>query len=146
MLLLAKAALGLCGTMALAAGYTFHEGVIRVDVDENFAGGNHIHFWAPATAVSVGLHLVPRHKLRDVAQHAEPFLPVLHQLSKELPHYPDTVFVEVNDGSSSHVQVRTVHGKLCIEDKEKGQFVHVVVPIAILRDVADSLEEIRPGV
>ena len=145
MLLLAKAAVGLCGTMILATAYTFREGVIRVDVDENYSGGSHVHFWVPATAVSAGMHLVPHHKLREVVQRASEFLPVLHQLSKELPHYPNAVFVDVHD-DTDHVRVMTVNGKLCIEATEKDQLVHVVVPVATLRDVADTLEEMEPGV
>jgi hypothetical protein len=34
MMLLAKAALGMGSALVLAGAYTFHEGVIRVDVDE----------------------------------------------------------------------------------------------------------------
>ena len=51
MLFLAKAALGLGGTIVLAGAYTFHEGVIRVDVDESREGGSHVHMWVPAAAV-----------------------------------------------------------------------------------------------
>ena len=53
MLLLAKAALGLGATVLFAAAYVFHEGVIRVDVDENRVDGNHVHVWVPATVVPV---------------------------------------------------------------------------------------------
>ncbi len=38
MILLAKAALGIGGTLFLAGAYTFREGVIRVEVDEYCAG------------------------------------------------------------------------------------------------------------
>lgn len=145
MLILAKAALGICGALALAGAYTLHEGVIRVDVDENYAGGNHIHLWVPATVVPAAMHVVPRHKLQEATHQAEPFLPILHQLSKELPHYPNTVFVDVQD-ATEHVRVMTVNGKLCVDATEKDQRVHVVVPLATLRDVADNLEEIRPGI
>ena len=43
MMLLAKAALGLGGTIVLAGAYTFHKGVIRVDVDEFRTGSSHVH-------------------------------------------------------------------------------------------------------
>lgn len=145
MLILAKAALGLCGTMALATVYTFQEGVVRVDVDENFSGGSHVHFWLPAKAVSAGMHLMPQRNLREAAHQARPFLPVLRQLSKELPKYPNTVFVDVTD-NHEHVRIMTVDGKLCIDATEKDKIVHVTVPVAVMRDVADNLEEITPGV
>ena len=56
MMLLAKAALGVGATLALATAYTFREGVIRVDVDEYRAGGSHVHFWVPAAAVPMAMH------------------------------------------------------------------------------------------
>jgi hypothetical protein len=40
MMLLAKAALGIGGTLAAAGAYTFHQGVLRIDVDEYRAGGS----------------------------------------------------------------------------------------------------------
>jgi len=70
--------------MAVAGAYTFHEGLIRVDVDENRAGGSHVHFWVPATTVSAGLRLAPRHCLEDAAAKARPFLPMLREIAKEL--------------------------------------------------------------
>lgn len=39
MLVLAKVALGLGATLAMTTAYVFHEGVIRVDVDEHRPGG-----------------------------------------------------------------------------------------------------------
>jgi len=51
MVLLAKAALGLGGTLVLAGAYTMREGLIRIDVDEFRSGGSHVHLWVPAAAV-----------------------------------------------------------------------------------------------
>ena len=48
-MLLAKLALGFCGTIFVAGAYTFHEGVMRVDADN--PGGPHIHVWVPAAIV-----------------------------------------------------------------------------------------------
>ena len=50
MLLLAKLALGMTGTIVLAGVYTFHDGVMRVDVDDR-GQGHHVHVWAPAAVV-----------------------------------------------------------------------------------------------
>ena len=145
MLLIAKAALGFCGVLAMATAYTFHEGVIRIDVDENVSGGSHVHFWLPATVVSTGLHLAPRHNLRQASVQVRPYLPLMRQLSKELPKYPNVVFVDVT-GETEHVRVATEHGKLCIDATEPDKVVHVTIPLQTIRDVADNLEAASPGV
>jgi hypothetical protein len=145
MIFLAKAALGLGATMAVAGAYVFHEGVIRVDFDENRAGGSHVHFWVPATAVSASLRLVPRHCLEETATKARPFLPLLREISKELEKYPNGEFVEAQD-LSGRVRVAMVNGKLEIDAVGDDQIVHVRVPAETIRNVADRLEDAAPGI
>jgi hypothetical protein len=146
MLILAKAVLGLGATMAMAGMYVFHEGVIRVDVDEQRAGGSHVHFWVPATVVCVGMHFVPEHELNRTTEEARPFLPVLREVVKELEKYPNVELVDVTD-ALDHVRVAMVDGKLRIDAVSgDGDVVHVSVPARVLRDVADELEEKAPGV
>ena len=146
MLILAKAALGLGATMAMAGVYVFHEGVIRVDVDERRAGGSHVHFWVPATVVSVGMHLAPKDQLNHVTEKARPLLPVLREVSKELEKYPNVEFVDVTD-ARDHVRVAMVDGKLQSDAVSgDGDVVHLSVPARVLCDVADELEEKAPGV
>lgn len=146
MLILAKVALGLGATVAMAGVYAFHEGVIRVDVDERRAGGSHVHFWVPATVVSVGMHLAPKEQLNHVTEEARPFLPVLREVAKELEKYPNVELVDVTD-ARDHVRVAMVDGKLQIDAVSgDGDVVHVSVPARVLRDVADELEEKTPGV
>ena len=145
MIFLAKAALGLGATMAVAGAYVLQEGLIRVDVDQNRADGLHVHFWLPATAVSAGLRLAPRHYLEDAATKVRPFLPALREISKELEKYPNAEFVEVRD-SSDHVRVVMRNGKLEIDAVGDGQMVHVRVPAESIRDVADRLEDAAPGI
>ena len=145
MMLLAKAALGMGGALVLAGAYTFHEGVIRVDVDEYCAGGSHIHMWVPAAIVPMTLHLVPKHHLRDAAEQAREFLPLTHALIKELKRFPDADFVEVKD-DDQHVQIRTHQGKLHIDVVEPGQNVHVLVPLSTLDDLSSELESSASGV
>ena len=130
--------------MAVAGVYVFHEGVIRVDVDENQAGGSHVHFWVPATAVSAGLSLAPRRCLEDVATKARPFLPLLREIAKELEKYPNAEFVQAQ-GSSDRVRVAMVGGKLVVDAVGDDQLVHVRVPAETIRDVADRLEDVTPG-
>ena len=146
MLILAKAALGLGAMMAMAGVYVFHEGVIRVDVDEQREGGSHVHFWVPATVVSVGMHLAPTDQLNHVTAEARPFLPVLREVSKELEKYPNVELVDVTD-ARDHVRVAMVDGKLKIDAvSTDGDVVHLSIPASVLRDVADELEAKAPGV
>lgn len=145
MIFLAKAALGLGATMALAGAYVFHEGVIKVDVDQNRADGSHVHFWVPATAASAGLRFVPQERLEKAATQARPFLPLLREISKELERYRKAEFVEVTD-SSSHVRVSMVNGRLQIDVVDDHQVVHVRVPAATIRDLADRLEDAAPAI
>jgi hypothetical protein len=143
MLVIAKTALGLGAALALATAYTLREGVIRVDVDENRAGGSHVHFWVPATTVSAGLYLAPQHHIQRVAELARPFLPLLREISKELPKYPNAVFVDVSC-DSNHLRVAMADGKLQVDAKESDQIVHLNIPPETLRDVADRLEDAAP--
>ena len=145
MLILAKAALGVGVTLALAGVYVFHEGVIRVDVDEHRSGGSHVHFWAPATTVSTGLRLVPRYHLQHAAAQVRPYLPLLRELSKELQKYPNAEFVDVRD-SEDHVRITMREGKLSIDVDTDSENIHVTVPGETLADVADRLEDAAPGV
>jgi len=146
MLLLGKVALGLGATVAVAGAYVFHEGVIRVDVDEHRDGGSHVHFWVPATVVSTGMHFVPKETMQQAAEQARPYLPVLREVSKELEKYPDAELVEVSD-PQQHLRISTAGGKLRIDAvSEDGDVVHVSVPARVLRDVADELEDHAPGV
>ncbi len=143
-MLLAKAALGIGGALALTGAYVFHEGVIRVDVDEHRAGGSHIHMWAPAAMVPMALHFVPRHHLQDAAAKAQEFLPLTHELIQELQRFPNADFVEVKDGEQ-HVQICTHSGKLQIDVEDPDENVHLLVPLSTLDDVTEQLEENAPG-
>ena len=145
MLFLAKAALGLGATAALAGVYVFHEGVIRVDVDENCANGSHVHVWVPATAVPIGLRVVPFHNLQKAAAQARPFLPALREMAKELNKYPNAELVDVRE-TDQHVRVSVHDGKVYVDAVTDTENVHVSVPVQTLEDVADRLEDAAPGV
>jgi len=144
MMLLAKAALGFGGTLVLAGAYTFHEGVIRVDVDEYRSGGSHVHLWVPAAAVPMAMHFVPGQHMRHASEQAREALPVLHAIVKELKKYPDADFVEVVD-HDQHVRIRTHEGKLQIDVDAPDEKVHVLCPLSTIEDVTSQLEEHAPG-
>lgn len=145
MLFLAKAALCAGATLALTTAYVFHEGVIRVDVDENRSGGSHIHFWVPATTVSAGLRLTPRHYLQQAAAESRPYLPLLREIAKELKKYPNAEFLDVRD-SHDHVRITAQNGKLYLDAVTDTDDVHIHFPTETLADVADRLEDAAPGI
>jgi hypothetical protein len=143
MLAVAKVALGLGVTLAMTTAYVFHEGVIRVDVDESRPGGSHVHFWAPGTAVSAGMrlaNLMPQHPLEQAAEEVKPYLPVIRAVARELQKYPNAEFIDVTD-EEQHVHIATVSGKLHIDVQGDGENVHLQVPVETLIDVADRLDD-----
>jgi hypothetical protein len=141
-MILAKLALGFCGTVALAGAYTFHEGVMRVD--EDHYDGRHVHVWVPAAIVPMALHFVPSRHLERPLEHAGPWLPTLRELTKELKRYPEAEFVEVQDGRQ-HVRIRTHQGKLLIDVTEPSETVHVACPLAVMEDIARELGAKSPA-
>jgi hypothetical protein len=145
MMILAKLGLGVASTVVFASAYTFREGVIRVDVDEHRDGGSHVHFWVPAAAVPMTMHLVPKRHLSEAATHASEFMPLLQIVTAELSRYPDTTFVDVRDGDD-HVRVSTVGAKLEIDVRNPEENVHLTVPLATVNDVAAQLAASAPGI
>ncbi len=144
MMLLAKVALGIGSTLVMAGAYTFHEGVIRIDVDEHRDDGSHFHLWVPAAAVPIAMYLAPHRHLAQAAREAEPFLPTLHAITKELAKYPDATFVDVQE-PGQHVQIQMHNGKLQIDVNDSGETVHILCPLAVIEDVATQLESHRPA-
>ena len=143
-MLLAKIALGFGSTLVLAGAYTFHEGVFRVDVDEDRPNGSHVHFWLPAVVIPNAMRLVPRHELERGARHAAPWMPLVRSVKKELKKYPNVDLVEVLD-DNQHVQIRTHNGKLQIDVEGPGEQVHVLCPLSTLDEVFSQLESVSPG-
>jgi hypothetical protein len=141
-MLLAKLALGLCGTVFVAGAYTFHEGVMRVDEDNS--DGRHVHVWVPAAIVPMAMHFIPDRHFDHALAQAGPWLPTLHALTKELKRYPEANLVDVEDGRQ-HVRIRTHQGKLLIDVSEPGGEVHVACPLAMIEDVASELEAKSPA-
>ena len=142
-MLLAKLALGFCGTVAVAGAYTFHEGVMRVD--EDCSSGRHVHVWVPAAIVPMAMYVVPRRHFGHATAQAGPWMPTLRALTKELKKYPEAELVEIED-ANEHVRIRTHHGKLLIDVRNPDETVHVACPLAMIEDVSRELEAKSPGV
>ncbi len=145
MLLLAKTVLGLGAFAAVAGVYVFHEGVISVNVDDHRLDGSHVHVWVPATAVPVGLAVVPRHHLEKAARQLRPFLPMLRELSKQLDTVPNAELVDVRD-ANEHVRITVRDGKLYVDAVTDSEDVHVSFPAETISDVADRLEASAPTI
>ena len=143
-MLLAKIALGFGGTLLLAGAYTFHEGALRVAVDEHRVNGSHIHLFLPAAVMPLATRLAPGDKIEHALREAGPWLPTLRALTTELRSYPDADFVEVKDGEE-HVQVRTREGALLIDVETPEKTVHVSCPLVAIEDFSAELEARRPG-
>ena len=141
-MLLAKVALGFCGTLALVTVYAFHEGVMQVD--EEHTGGGHVHVWVPAAIVPVAMHVVPRHHLEHAAAQVGPWFPTIRAALKELRRFPEAQLVEVRD-SSQHVRIATHDGKLLIDVEAPDENVHVACPLAMIEHVTSELEADAPG-
>src|SRR5262249_42282124 len=124
MVLLGKIALGFGASVMMLGAYTFREGVIRVNVDENRAHGVDVHVWAPAAMVPMAMHFVPARHFAHAGQDCAKFMPLVHALSKELAKYPEAQLVEVENGRE-HVIVRTHDGSLQIDVDEEADHVHV---------------------
>lgn len=144
-MIIAKLAFGLASTMVLATVYTFREGVIRVEVDEHRTGGSHVHLWVPAAAVPMAMHFVPKEHLREASTKASEYMPLVQIVNAELRRYPDTTFVEVQNGTD-HVRVATAGSKLQIDVVNEEENVHVVVPLSTVDDVSRQLADNAPGI
>jgi hypothetical protein len=145
MVLLAKLAFGLTGTLAMATVYTFRDGVVRVDVNEQREGGANVHVWAPAAVVPMVLHLVPERHLDQGIEHLKEWEPTLRVLTKELKKYPDAEFVDVRE-HNDHVRVSVHQGKVIVDVNNPGTHVHVACPLAMIDDVTSELASRSPGV
>lgn len=144
MVLLGKIALGFGTGVLMMGAYTFREGVIRVDVDENRTNGSHVHVWAPAAMVPMAMHFVPARHFAHAGQDCAKFMPLVHTLSKELSKYPEAQLVEVENGRD-HVIVRTHAGNLQIDVDEDADHVHVKVPLETIDDIAKQLAAYAPA-
>jgi hypothetical protein len=142
MLILAKIGLGITGALALTAGYTLREGMVRVSVDEHRAHGDHVHLMVPAALIPVAMKLAPRNAMEDAARQAGPWLPTVQSIAKELRRLPDAEYVEVRD-ADEHVFIRTQNGKLLIDVESPDETVHVACPLATIEHISEEISNLR---
>lgn len=145
MLLLAKLALGMTATVTVAGVYTFHDGIVRVDVDEFRQGGSHVHVWAPAAIAPMALHFAPLNHIEDASEKIGPMMPTIRVLAKELKKYPEAEFVNVRD-RKDHVRVAIHNGKVIVDVDGIDEKVHVACPLAAIEDAAGVLASRSSGI
>ncbi len=143
MLMLAKIGLGISGALAVATGYTFHEGMVRISVDEHRANGDHVHLIVPAALIPAAMKLAPRRSMQDAARQAGPWMPVVQQVASELRKFPDTQFVEVQD-ADEHVVIHTQDGKLLIDVESREETVHVSCPLSTIEHISEQIADATP--
>lgn len=145
--LLAKIALGCAGTACAAGGWAFHDGVVRVDVDELRGDGTHVHMMIPAALLPAAVRLLPEKCMRNAmhnARNERALLPAIAAASRELGRFADAELVRV-DSAEQHVRVTTEKGYIVIDVRDPGNKVHVRCPLSVIREVAGELQEMQPA-
>jgi hypothetical protein len=143
-MLLAKVALGFASTVVMAGAYTFHQGLLMVDVDEFHSGGSHVHVWAPAAVVPMALRVAPKGKLQEAQEKLQEVMPAIRELAKDLRKYPNADLIDVIDGTD-HVKIGTHNGKLEIDVHNEDQNVHIACPLSTLEELSRELEDNLPA-
>ena len=138
MILLGKLALGVGGSIVVAAGLLCSEGLLRVDVRESGPEAHHIFIVAPAVIAPIGIRFVPSAKLQDAAQQIRPWMPAIRAGIASLREENDMTLVDVSD-AEEHVSVRKEGGSIVVDVKDANENVHVSAP---LRAISSTVEEI----
>jgi hypothetical protein len=121
---------------------TYQDGVVEVSVHEKRDGGQNIHVMVPGVLVPAALHFVPKEEmkeeLRGNAREVAEWLPVARIAARELERIPDGPLVEVDD-HHDHVRIFKRGGALVVDVDDNQDTVHVSVPIALVRSVAENI-------
>ena len=138
---------GTLGIVVLTGAVVYNTGAIRVDVREKQRNGDHVRLWVPAVVLPIGVHVVPKDKLREASEKIRPWLPTIKAATEELSRCPDTTLVEV-DSKREHVHIAKVGDSLVIDVDDPGETVHVSVPIKVIGYTASQLagSDAGPGV
>ncbi len=142
--MLAKVALGLLATAALAGAYVAQEGVVRLSVDEQGEQGTHLRLLVPAALVPLGMRCIPEEKLREVAAQARPWLPAVRIASAELARLPDSDLLEVRE-PERRVNIVKRGNSLVLDVNSPRQSVHISFPLRLADRVANRLESLAPA-
>jgi hypothetical protein len=129
---------GTLGIVVLTGAVVYNTGAIRVDVREKKPNGEHVRLWVPAVLLPIGVHVVPKDKLREASEKVRPWLPTIKAATEELSCCPDTTLVEV-ESKHEHVRIAKVGDSLVIDVDDPGETVHVSLPIKVIGYTASQL-------
>jgi hypothetical protein len=132
-------AIFLTGTL-VTAGLVVDAGVIHVKVHEKKPDGTNLNLYVPAILATGGAHFVPDRHLERMAREMRDVLPALAVAARELEKIPDGPLVEV---TSEREQVSVVKegGNIVVDVNDRGETVHVSVPLRMIHSLARQLEE-----
>ena len=133
----AKLMTGALYTTLIGGAMLFHEGAIKVDVQEKREGGDHVFVIAPATILTWGVNLVPQDKLPRLPRQAREALPAIQAGAAELERLPDFILVDVQE-RDEHVKVQKIGGNLVVDVDSPRETVHVSVPLRAARKAIED--------
>lgn len=133
--------LAAAGVVAILAGsFVLSQGMIRVSVDENRPGGEHIHLMVPGAIVPAALAFVPASEIgRHMPVEAKRHLPVVEAALQELSKLPDCTLVEF-DSENEHVRIGIRDGRVVIDVNDGEDEVHVTMPLSTARSVLRKMQ------
>ncbi|HEU5180855.1 MAG TPA: hypothetical protein VFW45_08680 [Candidatus Polarisedimenticolia bacterium] len=124
----------------LAGSFVLSQGMIRVSVDEHRDGGDHIHLMVPGAIVPAALAFIPAREIgRHMPLEAKRHLPVVEAALQEISRLPDCTLVEV-EGRDEHVRIRIEDGRVVIDVNDRGDEVHVTMPLSTARSVLRKIQ------
>jgi hypothetical protein len=135
---------GTLGVVVLTGAVVYNTGAIRVDVREKHRNGDHVRIWVPAIVLPIGVHVVPKEKLREASEKIRPWLPTIKAATEELSRCPDTMLVEV-ESKREHVRIAKLGDSLVIDVDDPGETVHVSLPIRMIGYTASQLASSGSG-
>lgn len=137
--MLTRTMAGTLGALTLAGGWIFHQGVVRVSVEETKPGGERVRLVLPAALLPLGVRAVPEEAIREAAPAARDVLPAIRLAARELARCPDTLLVEVRD-AGEHIRLAKRDGRLILDVDSPRERVHVSLPLRTLAAIADRVE------
>lgn len=141
--MIAKVLLGVAGSAVLAGSYVVQQGAVRVSVDENFQGGNHIHLLVPAAVIPLAVAFIPQREMNRAAHNAGPFMPAVRAACESLSRQADFELVNVQNGEQ-HVRVAKQGDLMVVDVEDESETVHVSVPLKAIDKIARDLQRTQP--
>ena len=129
--------------MTLTTAVVMKDGMIEINVHEKHADGSHIHLFLPATMATWGVHLAHQERVKAHLRHQRENLAVARVALNEMEKLPDVVLVEV-ESPTEHVRVAVHSGNFLLDVNDKGETVHIRMPIRAARKVVEDLETEAP--